>query len=489
MKTGTYIELVGEFYEGSVFIYGTTLLIIYAILAILSLTAVRRFNTLDSRIDYTLLLNSRLTPGVSVIAPAFNEALTIIQNVHSLLNLNYPKYEVIIVNDGSTDDSLEKMIDEFELIEVDFAYNERLKTKQVKRLFRSTNPAFSKLVVVDKINGKAKADASNAGINVSSFDYFICTDVDSILDRDTILKLIKPVMDDSKKRVIATGATLRMANSCIIEQGFMQRVVVPKQILPRFQEIEYIRSFVMGKMGWTVINCVPNVSGGLGLFDKEIAIQAGGYDPQSFGEDMEMVIRMMTYCINYKIGYAIRYIPITLCWTEGPATLKVYGRQRSRWARGLAQLMFAHRKILFNPSYGRLGMIVMPYNFVFELLAPIIEALGIIYYIVIIFLGAINWPFAIILLIFVYSYAIMISTLSILWDQITYHTYKTWREILTLCLTAFFEMLIYHPLIVFFSLKGYWNFLANRKHTWGNMQRQGFGQQAARTRVITATTT
>lgn len=486
MKTGTYIEAVGEFYEGAVFIYGTTLLIIYAILAILSLSAVRRFNKLDKHIDYTLLHKSEHTPGISVIAPAFNEALTIIENVHSLLNLNYPKYEVIIVNDGSTDNSLELMVKEFDLAEVDFAYNERLKTKPVRRIMRSTNPAFSKLLVVDKENGKAKADASNAGINVSSFDYFLCTDVDSILDRDTIMKLIKPVMDEDRKRIIAIGATLRMANSCVIEQGYMQRVVVPRQLLPRFQEIEYIRSFVMGKMGWSVINCVPNVSGGLGLFDKEIAINAGGYDPQSFGEDMELVIRMMTYCVNYEIEYAIRYIPVTLCWTEGPATLKVYGRQRSRWARGLAQLMWAHKKLLFNPRYGRLGMIVMPYNFVFELLAPIVEALGIIYYIVIVILGAINWEYAKLLLIFVYTYAIMISTLSILWDQLTHHTYKTWREIIVLCITAFFEMVAYHPLIVFYSIKGYFNFIANRKHSWGNMQRQGFGQAGPRTRAITA---
>jgi cellulose synthase/poly-beta-1,6-N-acetylglucosamine synthase-like glycosyltransferase len=471
----SFIEILGHFFEGSVFIYGTTLLIIYALLAILSLIAIQRFYKSDKRVDYRLLLNSKLTPGISVIAPAFNEALTIIENVHSLLNLNYPKYEVIIINDGSTDDTLEKMIKEFDLAEVDFAYNELLKTKPVKRIFRSINPAYSKLVVVDKVNGKAKADASNAGINVSAFDHFLCTDVDSILDRDTLMKLVKPVMEQSKKRVIATGATLRMANSCIIEQGFMKQVVVPKQTLPRFQEVEYIRSFVMGKMGWSVLNSVPNVSGGLGLFDKEIAVNAGGYDPQSFGEDMELIVRMVTYCVDYKIKYAIEYIPITLCWTEGPSTLKVFGRQRTRWARGLAQLMFTHRKLLFNPNYGRLGLIVMPYNFMFELLAPVIESFGIIYYIYIIFMNQVNWPYAIILLVFVYTYAVMISTLSILWDQLTHQTYKTWREIVYLCLTAFFEMLVYHPLIVFFSMKGYYNFLANRKHTWGNMQRQGFG--------------
>ncbi len=486
MQTDGYIETVGEFYEGAVFFYGTTLLLIYAILAILSLTAVRRFNKLDSHIDYDLLLNSEHTPGVSVIAPAFNETLTIIENVHSLLNLNYSNYEVIIVNDGSTDDSLEKMVKEFELAQVDYAYNERLKTRPVHKILKSTNPAYANLLVVDKENGKAKADATNAGINVSAFDYFLCTDVDSILDRDTIMKLIKPVLDEDKKRIIAIGATLRMANSCIIEQGYMKQVVVPKQLLPRFQEIEYIRSFVLGKMGWSVINCVPNVSGGLGLFDKEIAINAGGYDPLSFGEDMELVIRMMTYCVNYDIDYSIRYIPITLCWTEGPASIKVYGRQRSRWARGLAQLMWAHKKTIFNPRYGKLGLIVMPYNLIFELLAPIIEAIGVVYYIIIIMVGAINWEYAKVLLVFVYTYAIMISTLSVLWDQLTYHTYKSWREILVLCVTALFEMIAYHPLIVFYSIKGYFNFIANRKHSWGNMQRQGFGQAGRTTKVITA---
>ncbi len=486
MQTEGYIESVADFYEGAVFFYGTTLLLIYAILAMLSLTAVRKFNKQDTHIDYDLLLNSEHTPGVSVIAPAFNETLTIIENVHSLLNLNYSNYEVIIVNDGSTDDSLEKMVREFELAEVDYAYNERLKTRPVRKILKSTNPAYANLLVVDKENGKAKADAANAGINVSAFDYLLCTDVDSILDRDTIMKLIKPVLDEGRKRIIAIGATLRMANSCVIEQGFLKQVVVPKQLLPRFQEIEYIRSFVMGKMGWSVINCVPNVSGGLGLFDKEIAINAGGYDPLSFGEDMELVVRMMTYCINYDIDYSIRYIPITLCWTEGPAKVSIYGRQRTRWARGLAQLMWAHKKTIFNPRYGKLGLIVMPYNLVFELLAPIIEATGIIYYILIITVGAINWEYAKVLLVFVYTYAIMISTLSVLWDQLTYHTYKSWREILVLCVTALFEMIAYHPLIVFYSIKGYFNFIANRKHSWGNMQRQGFGQAGRTTKVITA---
>jgi cellulose synthase/poly-beta-1,6-N-acetylglucosamine synthase-like glycosyltransferase len=474
MEQPTIIEQISHFFESGIFIYGTTLLISYSILAGLSLSAILRFQKEDRYIDYQLLVKSKIPVGISVIAPAFNEGLTIISNVRSLMNLNYPRYEVIIVNDGSTDDTLQKMIGEFDLVRVDFAYNARLKSFPVRNIFRSTNPAYGKLTVVDKVNGKGKADAINAGINISSFNYFLCTDVDCILNKDTLLRLIKPIIDEPSKRVIATGATLRMANSCEIEEGSITRVRVPKQIIPRFQEVEYIRAFVLGKMGWSAINCVPNVSGGLGLFDKEIAIKAGGYDPQSFGEDMELLVRMCSFCCSQQINYAVRYIPVTLCWTEGPPNVKILRRQRIRWSRGLIQLMSQHRKVLFNPAYGRLGLIVMPYNFFFELIAPLIETIGIIYYIIMIVTGNINAPYAILLLIFVYIYSVMITTLAILWDQLTYKTYKTWKEIFSLCLMPFFEMILYHPMIVLFSLRGYFNFLARRKHSWGNMQRQGF---------------
>ena len=177
-------------------------------------------------------------------------------------------------------------------------------------------------------------------------------------------------------------------------------------------------------------------------------------------------------------------MPLTLCWTEGPTSLKVFGRQRSRWGRGLAQIMSIHRKIIFNPTYGRLGLIVFPYNFFFELLAPIIEFTGLIFYIYLIFTGQINWPFAIILLVFVYTYSVMITTLALLWDQVAFKYYKTWGEVLGLCLMAFLEPFIYHPLILFFALKGYLNFITGRKHVWGNMQRQGFGQQQKKLRTI-----
>ncbi|MCF6407008.1 glycosyltransferase [Chitinophaga filiformis] len=493
------MQLFRNVFEGFVFVYGSTMLFMYALLAILSLRGIIRFQRKNSYVDYNKMLQSPIAPGISIIAPAYNEGVTIIQNVRSLLTLNYPRYEVIIVNDGSTDDTLEKLIREFQLQVVDFAYNERIKSQPVKRLFKSSNSAYEKLVVIDKVNGKSKADASNAGINAAAYDYFLCTDVDCIIEKDTLLRMIKPFMDEEHNkikeigepcpecgyvhmvedsiRVIATGATLRLANSCEVDEGVITRVRPPDKWLPRFQEMEYLRAYVLGKMGWSVINCVPNVSGGLGLFDKEIAIKAGGYDSKSFAEDMDIVTRMCTYMIDNKLKYAIRYIPTTQCWTEGPPTMKVFSRQRTRWGRGLAEIITIHRKVIFNPHYKRLGMIVLPYNLLFEFLAPIIEITGIFYYIYQIVTGSINWHNALILLAFVYFYSVMITTLAILWDQITYKHYKTWKEVIGLALMAFLEPFVYHPLIVFFALRGYFHFITGRKHSWGNMQRQGFGQR------------
>ena len=470
----TFWEYASVFFEDTVFVYGVSLLIIYALLAFLSFMSIHLFLRKESYTDYKVIVGSPLAPSISVIAPAFNEGLTIISNVRSLLTFDYPNYEVIIINDGSTDDTLEKVIKEFSLVKVEFAYDPKLVTRPVRGVYKSTDEAYAKLLVVDKENGKAKADATNVGLNVSAYPYFLCTDVDCILHEQTLQMLIKPVMEEETMRVIAVGATLRMANSCEVDEGVLLNIKAPRPLLARFQELEYIRSFVLGKMGWSYINAVPNVSGGLGMFDKEVVIKAGGYDPTSFGEDMELRMRMSRYVYDNGIQSAIRNIPTTLCWTEGPTSLKIFMRQRTRWARGLYQLMLSHRKMFFNPRYGKVGMIVYPYNFFYELLAPVVEFIGIIYYIFLIIFGLVNWPYAIILLIFVYTYSVMIGTIAVLWDQMTFNYYKTWRDSLRVASMVFAEMLIYHPLIVMFSLRGYYFQMTNRTHVWGNMQRQGF---------------
>lgn len=469
----TIIQSLGVFYESAIFFYCVALFSIYFLLTVFSRLAIHRNKFFARYRSDTTILSSPIAPGISVIAPAFNESLNIIANVRSLLTLDYPLFEVIIVNDGSTDDTLDILIQEFSLTKVDYAYNETLETKPVRGIYKSTRKVYNKLTIVDKVNGKCKADAVNAGLNIAHHPYFLNTDVDCILDNKTLVKLIRPILEEMKP-VIAVGASLRIANSCEIDAGMMNAVKVPTSLLPRFQELEYIRSYIMGKLGWSYINAVPNVSGGLGLFNKEVAIKSGGYDPKSFAEDMDIIVRMVRNRIEENQEYAVRYIPETLCWTEAPESLPVFVRQRVRWARGLWQIFATHFRVLFNPKYKRLGLIVFPYNFFFELLAPIIEALGILFYICLIILGLVNWHTAVILLAFVYVYLVFISIIAVLWDQFVFKQYKNWRVVFNLTLMAFIEPIIYHPIVLFSSLKGYIFQLVGKRHSWGNMKRKGF---------------
>ncbi len=459
-------------FEVFIFIYSSLLISSYIFLAALSMINIFRYKAYNLDSDDLTLYDSAYAPGISVIAPAYNEEKTVIANVHSLLTLKYPLYEVIIVNDGSKDKTLEKLINEFDLVEAPFNYVEKIKTKPFKRIFKSTNPKYDILTIVDKENGGTKADASNAGINASVFPYFLCTDVDCILQENTLTKMIMPFLKKGKK-VVAVGATLRMVNSCDLESGRLKRIKVPKPLIPRFQELEYMRAYLLSKFGWSLINCVPNVSGGLGMFDKEIAIKAGGYDGKSHAEDMDMVTRMRKYMFDNNKDNVVDYIPLSCCWTEGPPNTTVLNRQRTRWASGLMQLFSDHRKILFNPKYKLMGLVVYPYAFLFEFLAPVIEVLGIIVLILLAVFGQINWLMALIVFLYSYSFAILVSLLIIILDKTVHSYYESSQDIFRLIIAAILEPILYHPLIVYYGIKGYITFLSAKELSWGSMTRAG----------------
>jgi len=466
-----------HFYQYRVFFYVSLIVIGSVTLTVMSYINIRRYKWRFTKKEDKILKESPFAPGISVIAPAYNEEKTIITNVNSMLTLDYPLFEVVIVNDGSKDKTLDLLISEFELVETPFAYIEKIKTKPFRRIFKSTNPKFEKLTVVDKENGGTKADASNAGVNASKYPYFLCTDVDCILSRDALTKMIQPVLNSSVQ-VIAVGATMRMANSCEVDEGgVITRVRPPKGVVPCFQETEYLRSYLISKMGWSLINAVPNVSGGLGLFDKSVVIEAGGYDPVSHAEDMDMILRMIAYMRDFNKQYKIQYIPVTTCWTEGPPNLSVLNKQRTRWARGIMQIFIVHRKFLFNRKYGRTGFIIMPYIFLFEFLAPVIEAVGLLFLLYFILTKQVNYETAFVLLGYVYLLGVTISSLAIVFDLYVSKLYKRFREYLKLFVFSFLEIIFYHPFIVFFSLKGYIDFLSRQNFEWGAMKRQGFDQK------------
>lgn len=453
--------------------FSLSYILFYIFLSILSYWAIIKHIKYQKYLEEEVLLRSNHILGVSVVAPAFNEGVNIVYNVKSLLSLTYPKFEIIIVNDGSSDDTLEKLIAEFDLVKIDFYYQEKIVTQPVRGHYRSKNPVYSKLLVVDKINGKSKADASNAGINSSQYPLFLCTDVDCILKSDTILKLAKPFMEN-ETRVIATGAGIRISNSCDIKEGFLFRVHYPKEWYPRFQELEYVRSFLFGRMAWSQINGLLLVSGGLGMFDKDIVVKAGGYWHKSLGEDMELVTRMRKYMHDTNEKFLIQYIPESLCWTEVPSTRKVFLRQRVRWARGLIQTLYLHRKMFLNPKYGRTAFLVLPFFFSFEFLVPIIEFLGVITLVVSLAFGLVDFEYLLIISAIIYLFYLSITIISILIDEILYKSYANYKELITLVGMAIIEPFVYHPINVYASLKGYWYFFSKKEQKWGVMVRKGY---------------
>ena len=467
-------DIIFTFFNYFVFFYTSMLAIFFVTFAFLSFISLKR------RKDYYVesymrktIKESPYTPGISVIAPAFNEEKTIIDNVNSMLALEYPLFEVVIVNDGSTDSTLEKMTEYYELVEVPYAYIERIKTRPFRRLLKSSNPKYSRLIVVDKENGGTKADASNAGINVASHPYFICTDVDCILEKYALYRCISPIIS-SEKQVIAVSGTMLMANGCVVKDGQIIDVRTPRTPIPLFQNLEYMRSYLIGKMGWSAINGMPNVSGGFGLFDRSVAIAAGGYDAPSFAEDMDMLIRMVGYCCDFGRKYRVVQIPANCCWTEVPPTLKVLYRQRVRWGHGLIQTFVRHRRFLFNWKYRQLGMVTLPYVLIFECLAPVIEFFGLLTFLYQALTGVVNWKTAVVIFLGLYAFCISLSLVVLFYDYSLGGSFRKVKSYLWIIGAAILEPFLYHPLIVVFSIKGYCNFLLNKKAVWGEMSRKGF---------------
>jgi cellulose synthase/poly-beta-1,6-N-acetylglucosamine synthase-like glycosyltransferase len=467
-----WFDIISGLVGHGIFLYSFLLVSLYIFIGYFSIGETIGHLRKNSFTDFRLLASSPLAPSVSIIAPAFNEGATIIENVRSLLSIYYSNLEVIIINDGSTDDCLDKLIDVYHLKKVNEFVRYAIPTKPIKAIYKSTNPVYKKLVVIDKVNG-GKADALNTGINIAKNDYIVAIDVDCILEQDALLKIVKPLMEETSKRVIASGGVVRIANSCIIQDVSLVKVVLPKKYLPRMQALEYIRAFLLGRMAWTRLNGLLLISGAFGAFDKDLVIKCGGYNPKTVGEDMELVVRMRRYMEEKKEPYQVKYIPDPLCWTEAPSSFKILGRQRNRWMRGTIETLRAHKTMFFNANYGVMGMLSYPYWFFFEMLAPLVEAFGFITFLFLAIVGLIEWNFFFSILLFVVSFGFLFSTFAILMEVMSYHQYKKRTEILKLLLVALSEPFIFHPFIVWSSLKGVVDYIRKKK-TWGIMTREGF---------------
>src|ERR1700682_5516985 len=441
----------------------------YLMMLIIALkTSAAHLRRLES-IPLNWIKGSPLAPPISILVPAHNEEKSISTAVRNLLDLDYPQLEVIVINDGSADSTLQVMQQEFRLRLVRAVYVPQVTSAPVRGLYRSDVDA--RLLVVDKEPAGSKADAVNAGLNAATSPYVCVVDADSGLERDALLRIMVPILADPK-RVVAVGGIIRVLNGSEIEGGNLRRVRLPRKSIEVIQVIEYLRAFLIGREAWAQGNMLMIISGAFGLFRTDLVRAVGGYRPRAIGEDFDLVARLHRHMLEKGADYQIRFVPDPMCWTEVPSDLKSLGRQRARWQKGLLDVLWPNRDMLFRPRYGRIGCVAFPYLWLFELFAPVVEIVGIVTIVLAACLGVLSREFFLQFLIFGYAFATMISIGSVLQEEITYKRYNDWQDVIRLVSYCFLEHFPYPQMDMIWRLQGLWQYLRG-DFVWRPLKRKG----------------
>jgi len=458
-----------EISNDTLFWYYVASNVAYLIMLLVALRTTARHHHLLESYRFGWMKETSLAPPITIIVPAHNEQKSIRVAVRKLLDLDYPELEIVVVNDGSEDRTLEEMQQEFHLRPVRAIYVQDVKSAPLRGLYRSeTDPA---LVVVDKEAAGSKSDAVNAGLNAATSPYVCVVDADSVLESDALLRIMLPVLQDPE-RVVAVGGIVRVLNGSEIRDGQL-RARLPKKSLEVIQVIEYLRAFLIGREAWAQGNMLTIIAGAFGVFRTDLVRAVGGYRAGAIGEDLDLVARLHRYLRELGANYRISFVPDPVCWTEVPADLKSLRRQRARWHKGLADVLWTNRDMLMRPRYGRIGCFALPYLWIFELMAPIIEVLGIVTILVAATLGMLSRSFLLQFLLFGYAFATMISIGSVLQEEFTYKRYNDWKDMVRLVSYCFFEHFPYRQLHMIWRLQGLWQFLSGNSD-WGELKRKGF---------------
>ncbi len=457
--------------------------------------------------DLDIAMMSPFTPPLSIIVPAYNEEKTIVESIRALLSLHFPRIEIVVVNDGSKDATLEVLRGVFNMKRIDIDYFEHITTAPIKGFYESKTQLpehVMRFVLIDKGNG-GRADATNAGINASLCPYFVSTDADTVVDETALLQAFRTILENSD--VVAVGGQIAILNGCIIRAGKIAQIKMPKSKLVRFQIVEYVRSFTMGRTALARLNSLLIISGAFGIFNKEFVQKIGGYltrhltskvaieytgsNAETVCEDMEIIVRMYRYIQEKNLRKKITYVPHPLCWTEAPESMKNLSKQRNRWQRGLIESMLFHRKMLFNKTYRRIGLFALPYFFIFELLGAPVEFLGYITLPFLFYFDGLNYRYLIMFLVVSVVYGIFLSVSSIVisaWPAKTTETdisgksllyFKNFRDIGTLVVYGILENFGYRQLTVWWRMRAIIDFLKGKKG-WEKFERKGFGEKEMR---------
>ncbi|QIN80321.1 glycosyltransferase [Rubrobacter marinus] len=423
------------------------------------------------------LFASAYSPPVSVVVPAYNEEVTIASSVRSLLTMRYPLHEVVVVNDGSKDRTLEVLKETFGLREADQPVRMQLRTAPIRGVYVSPT---ERLIVVDKENG-GRSDALNAGVCAAGHPFVCFTDADVVMEEDALLRVARPLIES--ENVVAVGGIVRVANGCEIRDGRVVEVRAPRNPIAAFQVVEYLRAFVASRTGWSRINSLLIVSGAFGMFRRRDILNFGGLEVDTIAEDMELTLRFHKLYKKSGSKYRVVFIPDPVAWTEVPSTLRVLGRQRDRWHRGLIETLVRYRRMIFNPSYGSVGLLGLPYFLFFEFLGPLVELAGYVALVVSLLLGVLNTEFALLFFLVSVGWGSFLSLAAVFLEELRLRRYPRWGDLGKLSLYAVAENLGYRQLNTVWRVIAMVSYLRNKKG-WGEMERQGFddpeGEQTLR---------
>ncbi len=465
------IETIAFFFNVLILLYYLYVNGVYLFLNVLAYFRVRMLVKFNPFVRQEQAWKPPFSKPITLVVPAYNEAKNIVTSLRALLQLYYPNYEVILVNDGSTDNTLELLVKEFELMMSPRLPSGDLPTRPVHRIYYSR--LYDNLFVIDKENG-GKSDAINVGINFARFPLVCIIDADSILERDAFIKMVRPFMEWPE--TVAVGGIVRIVNGSVIKNGEVVEPRLSPKPLVRFQAIEYLRAFLFGRVGWDQLRSLLIISGAFGVYRRDVLLKVGGYDTKTIGEDMELTIRLHKYFLKRKQKYRITFVPEPVCWTEVPEDLKSLKAQRNRWQRGLMQSLLMHKDIFLNPRYGFLGLFSYPFYILGEMMSPIVEFGGMLFVLLSWVLGIINLPFALFFLFAAVLLAALFSVSSIMLEELAYHRYAKLKDLLILTLYSFLENIGYRQIHSYYRLTGMIDYFKG-KRGWGKLRRKGFREE------------
>lgn len=444
----------------------------YTVHTLLAFSELRRARRRERHTLDEWFFGSKSTPGISLLVPAHNEELTVVENIRSLLTLRYPRFEIIVVNDGSRDGTARSLIAAFRLERIDLRRPHPAPCQKIRGIYRQRD--YPNLLFIDKDNG-GKSDALNAAMNYARHPLVCGVDADSILDHHSLLKAVRPFIEQPAT-LIAVGGTIRIANGCEVRNGLIIREGTPGRLLPLFQVVEYLRAFLIARLSFSRMNSVSIISGAFGLFKRSAVLQVGGYTLGTVGEDMELIVKLHRHFRNRNEPYHILFVPDPVCWTEAPESLAVLRRQRTRWQRGLCEVLWLHRDLLFRPRYGGIGMIGFPLFVLFDIIGPFLDLVGLIVLPIYWFFGLLSLEFMAAYFAVTVLYGVFLSLMALVMAELVIFRTTRKRDMLALVFAAIAENFGYRQLNLLWRIEGIWQYLRKRKG-WGEMTRTGFNRQ------------